>query len=317
MSNKLFIRRLYISYASEDLFIAQNVANLLKNCLNIEILLDKYFLNPGDQWATTIEKNIKKSEAVIILISRLVSQNGAAGILEEERLALRFNIPVIKGVIRLQHSILNDDNHQVIDFGENGDKVSAAWEVARFLLNKSNPFCSLGLAGFYKNKEDAIIAYGTTEEIADSSKKVIVIGHTLKAWFGDYENIIRYGQAQVKVYFPAKNDAGLKLLAETHRSGKRIYKDIKKAKKKAISLYREINNPDIFQCFELKTKPMFSAMAVDLEDDHGYISVDHYLYKISSENRPRILIKGHDSPLFKLYAGVIRNIIKKAKPLEN
>jgi len=306
-----YTRRVFISHAEEDTEIAQNISNLLKNRLNIDVQIDKNFLHAGNHWLSVVEEEMKKSEVVIVLFSRLVAQDGSEGVLKEIQLAHKNNIPVIKGLIRQQQAY---DESQFINFGEKGDREMAIWEVARFLLNKSTPFSPIGLAGFYKNKGDIP---EDTECIADLDCDIIVIGHTLKAWFGDYGNLIRFGKARIKTYFPSSKDAGLPLLKAIHRSGNRIMQDIKESKRRAIALAKEINDPDRFQCYELQIKPMFSAMVVNPNKENGYISIDHYIFRISTENRPKFIIKGLNSPLYKLYWQVIQQLIENAKPLTN
>lgn len=313
----MFPRRIFLSHAKEDTNIAYNIANMLKKKLDIDVQLEKYFLNAGDRWQLAIKEKIKSSEVVIILISRLTAQMGAKGVLDEETIAKRYNVPVIKGIIRGEQPDSKQEEFDFIDFGERGEKESGAWKVAKFLLNKSNPFISLGLGGCYCNKEEASIAYGNTEYIANSADEVIVIGHTLKAWFGDYGNFIRYGKALVKVYFPISNGPGQRLLVATHRSGKEILKNIKESKRRAIALAKKINDPKRFQCYELKIKPMFSIMAVDPGKEDAYISVDHYLYKISSENRPNFILKRKYNPLYDLYWNVVVELIENSVPLVN
>jgi len=60
---------------------------------------------------------------------------------------------------------------------------------------------------------------------------------------------------------------------------------------------------------------MFSAMAVDPEEEGGFITIDHFLFKIPSEKRPKLDLWRRGSPLYKMYWAVLKELIETSKPL--
>jgi hypothetical protein len=311
-----FRRKVFISHADEDSDIAHNIAFLIKKTLNVDVALDKYFLYAGDDWKAKIKHELRSSEIVIVLESRIVAASLAKGVVEEIEMAEKYNIPVFFGLIRRQIHELKGKNYQVIDFGKDGKNEEAVNEIARILIGKTHPFMNIGLAALVLNKHDASQVHGNTNEISKNAKEVYVIGHTLKSWLHDYGNLIRYGNAKIKIYFPSKKDISLKHLSLIHKNGDKILPEIANAKKRAIELNFEPGfDKDKLECYVLKIKPMFSIMGVDLSEPHGFITVDNYLVKISSDERPKMIIYKAESPLFELFKGMLFELIKDAEQL--
>jgi hypothetical protein len=311
-------RKIFISHADEDTEIAHAIAFNLKRRLNLEVALDKYFLTIGENWRTKIETEIRSSEIMIVLKSRIVAHSLAKGVDDEIQIAERYRVPVVVGLIRQQIDFITNSVYQTIDFGKDGKNEDAIFEIAKLLLEISHPFAISGLAAIATNKQEASKIIGNTEFISNNAEKVIVIGHTLKSWLQDYGNLIRYGKAQVKVYFPSMKDLSLKYLTLIHKNGERIIDEIRDAKKRAIELNFEKGlDKDKFECYVLKIKPMFSMMAVDIHLPNGFITIDNYLFKVSSENRPKIIVFKQGSDLFEQYKKILFELLQDAQPLES
>ncbi|MBK9937514.1 MAG: hypothetical protein IPP02_03850 [Chitinophagaceae bacterium] len=60
---------------------------------------------------------------------------------------------------------------------------------------------------------------------------------------------------------------------------------------------------------------MFSIMGVDINEAHGFATVDNYLVKISTDERPKMIIYKSESPLFELFKGVLLELVKDAQLL--
>lgn len=307
-----FSRPIFISHAEEDSDIAHAVAQNLHRRLTPKLHLDKYFLTAGAQWKDKIEAELKSSELLILLVSRVIAGGLAPGVVDELNLAAKYNIPVVVGLIRNLPVPDRFKDFQVVNFGERGDREEAMWEIARFLLINSSPFAPLGFSGVFFSRDEASAVVGTTEQIAQEAKSVIVIGHTLKAWLSDYASAIRSASAGIDFYIPSDSDLGMPLLEEVNRAGPRILKSIQETRRELIEIIREIGAAPRVRCFHLRVKPMFSVMAIDIDLPAGCIVVDNYLYRVSSENRPRMLLRGPGTPLFQLYKGVLNNIISDA-----
>lgn len=312
-----FIRKVFISHAEEDSEIAHNISFALKKRLNVDVSLDKYFLLAGDRWKNTIYEEINASELVIVLESRLVSAKIASGVVDEIELAKELGVPVILGMIR-GHKVLHESNFQIIDFGKDGKNEDAVFEIAKFLLIRSQPFAPMGLAAITASKEEASKIHGNTPTIATTAENVYVIGHTLKSWLEDYGNHIRFGKAKIRLYLPSKKDPCINYLQVIHTNGKRIVEEIVSAKKRAIALNNEEGfEKDKLECYVLKVKPMFSLMAVDIDKPYGFFTIDNYLSKVSSENRPKLIIYRKDSHLFKLFEKILNDLIENSTPLKS
>lgn len=315
-SRQSFTRSIFISHADEDTDIAHSVAQILTRRLTATVKLDKYFLTAGDKWRERIATNVRESELMILLSSRITANQLAAGVEEELRLASEFNVPVVVGLIRNQSIPEAFQDYQVVNFGERGERDDAAWEIARFLLLHSSPFAPLGIAGVFKTKDGAAGTIGSTEDIANSSSSVLVIGHTLKAWLSNYAAALIEGTAQISLYVPAPSDPGLQLLSATHKRGPDIVKGIASTRSALAELIRNGSIASRVRCYELPVKPMFSITAIDVDTPHGSIIVDHYLYHVASERRPHVLLRGPHTPLYKLYREQIRLLTAAATPLE-
>src|SRR5262249_11687279 len=64
------IFRIFISYASEDAFLAQAIGKSLKIALGdvfAEINIDKWFLQPGSEFKRQIESKLEKTDVLIIV----------------------------------------------------------------------------------------------------------------------------------------------------------------------------------------------------------------------------------------------------------
>jgi hypothetical protein len=311
-----FARRIFLSHAEEDSEIAHNVEQLLKRKLGVDVRLDKLFLDPGDTWRSKISMELKNSELFILLHSRTAAI--APGVQDELSEARRLGLPVIVGVIRNHRPTPPLSDYQLIDFGKNGQSEEAACQVARFLLNRSHPFAPIGLLAVHKNKSDAIKIHGCTESLAKKAKRIVVFGHSFKEWLGDYGSWIAQGKARVELYFPASNAIGMDLLKATHHTGRKITEAIESRKTDALTVSKELQKKgkgDKLACYEIPMKPMFSAMAVDPEEEKGFITVDHFLVRVSSENRPKLDLFRQESPLFRMYWQILEELIHTAKPL--
>jgi hypothetical protein len=315
-SRQSFTRPIFISHADEDSDIAHSVAQILMRRLTATVRLDKYFLSAGEKWRERIATHVLESELLILLSSRITANHLAPGVEEELRLASMFDVPVVVGLIRNQSIPEAFQDYQVINFGERGEREEAAWEVARFLLLHSSPFAPLGIAGVFKSKDGAAGAIGSTEDIANSSTSVIVIGHTLKAWLSNYGAALIEGTAEISLYVPASSDPGLQLLSATHKRGPDIVRGIAATRSALADLMKHGSLAGRVRCYELPVKPMFSITGIDIDMPHGSIVVDHYLYHVPSERRPHVLLRGTHTPLYKLYREQIRLLTATATPLD-
>ncbi len=312
--NLNFKRKIFISHAEEDSDIALNIAALLKAKLNIEVSIDKYFLIAGDNWKLKIENEIKDSELLIVLESRIVAATLAPGVEKEIEIAKIHFIPVIIGLIRNYHQGINEKDFQIVDFGKDGKNEDAVFEIAKLLLSKSHPFVSSGLAALSVDKSASIEIHKKISFISTHAQEIYIIGQTFKSWLlEDYGNNIRHSTANIKLYMPAKKDVSLKHLSLIHKNGEGILIEIQNAKKRALELTKE--NKFKLEAYILKVKPMFSMIAVDINKPNGFFSIDHYLTQIPGEDRPKLIIYKSGSRLFELYKTILFQIIKDAVPL--
>lgn len=312
--NLNFKRSVFISHAEEDSDIALNIAALLKAKLNIEVALDKYFLLAGDNWKHKIENELKNSELLIVLESRIVAATLAPGVKQEIELSKKHRVPIIIGTIRNYQQGLNEKDLQIVDFGKDGKNEDAVFEIAKLMLSKTHPFVSSGLAALSIDKLAASEIHKKINYISTHAEEIYIIGQTFKSWLlEDYGNNIRYSSANIKLYMPSKKDVSLKHLCLIHKNGDGILNEIHNTKKRALELAKE--NKYKFESYILKVKPMFSMIAVDINKPNGFFSIDHYLIKIPSEDRPKLIIYKNGSPLFELYKTVLFQLTKDAVPL--
>jgi hypothetical protein len=308
------IRSVFISHASEDTEIAFNVAAMLKRYLDLDSHVDRGFLRSGVDWTAEIKRKMRESEVVLVLLSRVVAGELAAGVREEVELAQSLNIPILFGTIRGYSARME---FQFVDFGEDGRRVEGVWELAKFLISESHHFRVLGIESFYVDASRINLLFGSPEKIASLASDVFILGHTMKQWLGDYGNAIRHCRASVTMYFPARNAVGLELLSNTHRSGDRILQQIERAKHEALALERELNDSSRFQCFAIPVKPMFSTTVVDPTRHDAYMIIDHYSFKVGAEDRPKFVVRGSETPMFKYYWKVFEELVEHAAPLES
>lgn len=307
-----FIRPVFISHAEEDSEIAFSVAAVLRRRLTAEINLDKFFLTAGAKWKERIEDRIRSSEVLIVLISRITSNSIAPGVEYELELASRYNIPVIFGLIRGSAVPDRYEDYQFVDFGERGDREEAAWDIARALLLNSSPFAPLGLSEVFATGRDADSKLKSTTEVATSANSVIVVGHTLQAWLANYQAPLREATAEVHLYIPADDSPGNALLDASHRRGSAIRTSILETHARLLDLVRELGPDSCVKCYTLPVKPMFSLTAVDVDSPVGMIIVDHYLYKISSGMRPRMILRGPSTPIYSMYRIMLAQLTASA-----
>lgn len=305
---------MFISHASEDTDIAFNVAWMLRRYLDLDAHVDRGFLRPGANWRAEIETRIRSSELLIVLLSRVVGGDAADGVTEEVELARSLNIPVIFGRIRNYPA---DFPVQHVDFGEDGRRIDGVWELAKFLLSESHRFRALGLDSLHLDATGVTGLMGSPESISMSARRVLVLGHTMKEWLGDYGNAIRHGTASISMYFPARSAVGLDLLYATHRSGSRIDEQIARSKSEALLLEREIDDAARFRCFVIPVKPMFSATVIDPEDHDARVIIDHYSFQVGARDRPKFVVRGSATPLFQYYWKVVQNLTARALPLRS
>ncbi|SEG89404.1 TIR domain-containing protein [Thermomonospora echinospora] len=306
-------RRVFISHASEDTDIAFNVAALIKRYLDLDPQVDQGFLRPGTDWSAEITRRVGKSELVIVLLSRVVAGELAKGVEDEIKLAQSLNIPIVFGRIRGYRSSMR---HQVIDFGEDGRRVDGIWDLAKYLLSESHQFRVLGLDSLYVNPSATGAVLGSPEDIANQAAEISILGHTMKKWLGDYGNAIRHGKASISMYFPAVDAIGMDLLVATHRNGTQVLEQIARAKRHALAIEEELDDPAKFSCYAVRIKPMFSAMIVDRAQHNAFIVADHYSLARGAEGRPNLVIHGSSTPLFEYYSSAFDRVIADAYPLK-
>jgi hypothetical protein len=201
-----------------------------------------------------------------------------------------------------------------VDFGEDGRRVEGAWAVARFLLSESHQFRAIGLDSVQLGGSEAIAALGSPEEIATQADEIDILGHTMKLWLGDYASAIRHGSARIRMYFPAADAIGLDLLVASHRIGPKVIDEIARAKQVALEVRAEIGDPDRFQCFELPVKPMFSATVVNRARPDAFMVVDHYAFRVGAQKRPKLIVQGAQTPLFRYYSACFSSVVEQARP---
>ncbi len=303
---------MFISHASEDTDIAFNVAWMLRRYLDLDSYVDRGFLRLGTNWREEIQDRIRSSELLIVLLSRVVGGELSDGVTEEVELARSLNIPIIFGCIRNYKANLPV---QHVDFGEDGRRIDGVWDLAKFLLSESHRFRVLGMDSLHLEAGGITTLMGNPESITMNARRVLVLGHTMKEWLGDYGNAIRHGRSSISMYFPARAATGLDLLYATHRSGDRIGEQIARAKSEALMLEREVDDPARFQCFVIPVKPMFSATVIDPEDYDARIIIDHYSYQIGARERPKLVVRGSSTPLFNYYWKVVQSLTARALPL--
>ena len=305
-------RHVFISHASEDVDIAFNVAALLKRYLDINAHVDQFFLRAGNRWRPEIADKISSSELLIVLRSRIVESNTAPGVTDEVSFAEQRNIPVVFGRIR---GLGPSEVFHEIDFGEDGTRVGAAWDLAKYLLSESHPFRVLGLGAVSIGTATISATLGDPEAIASRDGKITVLGHTMKQWLGNYGNAIRHARSSIRMFFPAADATGMDLLIASHRNGSLVLDEINKAKRAALALEREIADPDSFSTFVVPVKPMFSATIVEPVGAESVIVIDPYSYKVGAELRPKYIVRGRHTALFLYYSEVVQNVISSARPL--
>jgi hypothetical protein len=294
--------------------MAFNVASMLNRYLDLDSHVDRAFLRSGTNWRAEIARRIRHSELVIVLLSRVVGGDLAEGVAEEVDLARTLNVPVIFGCIRGYKPELQ---FQHIDFGEDGRRIEGVWDLAKFLLTESHKFRTLGMDSLHLEASGVTALMGNPERLASRAGRVLVLGHTMKEWLGDYGNAIRHGKASVAMYFPAATAIGLDLLCATHRSGDRIREQIARAKQEALAIERELGDAARFQCFVIPVKPMFSATVIDPETYDAHIIIDHYSYHVGAGARPKLVVRGSSTPLFTHYWKAVQDLTAQATPLES
>jgi hypothetical protein len=305
-------RKVFIAHASEDTDIAFNVASLLKRYLDVDPHVEQGFLRAGIDWTSQVERTVRDSEVVIVLQSRVVAAESAEGVLAEVKLARALNIPLILGCIR---GFRPSGHEQYVDFGEDGRRVEGVWGLAKYLLSESHQFRSLGLDSIHIDAAEAATVLGTPEQMANRAAEIVVFGHTMKQWLGDYGNAIRHGNAFVSMYFPAASAVGIELLVASHRNGAQVLQQIARAKQDALTLEKELADPSRFRCFTVPVKPMFSATAVDPARPDAFMVVDHYSFRVGAPGRPKLIVQGTSTPLFQYYWSTLQALIADAEPL--
>ncbi|UOX90408.1 toll/interleukin-1 receptor domain-containing protein [Amycolatopsis sp. FBCC-B4732] len=305
-------RQVFISHAAEDVEIAFKVAALLKRYLDINAYVDQSFLRVGSKWRPDIEGKIKSSEVVIVLRSRVVAAEASPGVINEVEYARQMNIPVVFGAIR--GAKLSDVHHE-IDFGEDGSRVGAVWDLAKFLLSESHPYRALGLGSVCVGTASVSATLGDPEIIASREGMITVLGHTMKQWLGNYGNAIRHARSKIRMYFPATDAIGMDLLIASHRNEHLVLSEIEKSKAAALELQVEIDDPEKFAAYLVPVKPMFSATIVEPSGAEAVIVVDPYSFKVGAELRPKFIVRGKHTDLFSYYHKVVSNIIAKSEPL--
>lgn len=307
-----FTRRVFISHASEDAEIAFNVASMLKRHLDLDPFVDEGSLRFGADWTARMLSVIQGAELLILLESRMVAGDLADGVRTEVELARALNIPIVIGTIR---GYRHEGVEPHVDFGHDGRRVDGVWGIARYLLSESHQFRALGLDSIQLNSAAAASVLGTPESMATRAEEILVLGHTMKLWLGDYANPIRHATAKISMYFPAREAIGLELLSTSHRIGRRVLDQIARTKQDALAVQEEIGDPDRFQCFVVPVKPMLSATVVNPDQNDSFIVVDHYLHMVGAEGRPKLILQGARTPLYELYWRCFQSIIETARPL--
>lgn len=309
-------REVFISHAVEDVDIAFRVAANLRRYLDLEVHVDESFLRPTQSWRSEIESRIDNSELLIVLQSRVVEGGLAPGVLDEIERAQARNIPVVIGCIRGRRPA---GSEQAIDFGEDGGRIDAMWSVAKFLLSESHPFRVLGLDSIHADAASASRVLGTAERMAARAVKVSIFGHTMKNWLGDYGNAIRHTSASIEMTFPASDAIGMDLLVAGHRNGRAVVREIERAKASALELEAEFeqSDPGKFRCFCVPVKPILSYTCLDLDTPRGIFVIDYQSYLVGSDNRPKMIIQGRDTVLFKHFARLKQAIDAISIPLRD
>lgn len=78
---------MFVSYASENLAIAQRIADQLRSA-NLPVWFDRDSLAPGNDWSQKIRRNIENAGAIVPIVSRAAESSGIREFREEWKVAL-------------------------------------------------------------------------------------------------------------------------------------------------------------------------------------------------------------------------------------